>query len=75
MATDEQKTEVADLYRRLAKHWAWPLPATWIGDRETIMGDIDKALICLRALVADQCPIPKDRLELAQAHHAHTGAV
>lgn len=33
-----------------------------------------KSLICLRALVADQCPLPKDRLELARAHHAHTGA-
>jgi hypothetical protein len=71
MATDEQKKEVADLYRRLAKRWNWPLPATWIGDRETVMNDIDNALICLRGLVTDQCPpAPKDPLELARAHHA-----
>ena len=55
---DEQKKEIAVLYRRLAKRWDWPLPATWIGDRETVMNDIDKALICLRGLVADQCPLP-----------------
>jgi hypothetical protein len=54
--TDDEKREVAELYRRLAKHWGWPLPETWLGDRETIRGDIGNALVCLRGLVADQCP-------------------
>lgn len=56
MATDEQRTEVATLYRKLAKHWGWPLPKTWLGDRETIVSNIDAALPCLRSLVAEQCP-------------------
>jgi hypothetical protein len=54
-ATLEQKTELASLYKRLAKHWGWPLPETWLGDRETMFADIESALVCLRALVADQC--------------------
>jgi hypothetical protein len=53
--TVEQRAEVAYLYKRLAQHWGWPLPETFIADRETIKGDIESALVCLRALVADQC--------------------
>ncbi len=53
MITEEQKAEVAGLYRRLAKHLGWPLPATWIEDREPIVNNIDSALVCLRHLVAE----------------------
>ena len=57
MATDEQKTELAGLYRRLAAHWGWPLPETWLADRHTVMANFDDALICLRGLVAEQCGV------------------
>ena len=56
MPTDDEKREMQQLYGRLAKHWGWPLPDTWLADRETIVSNIGEALVCLRALVAEQCP-------------------
>lgn len=55
--SDEDKQEVKALYKRLAERWDWPLPSAWLEDRDVIANDLPNALICLRALVADQCPI------------------
>ena len=52
--TDEQKAEVKVLYGKLAKRWNWPLPETWLADREAVVRDIDNALPCLRLLVSEQ---------------------
>lgn len=65
--TDDEKREVAALYKQLAAHHGWPLPKTWLGDRAAILGDIANALPCLRGLVAEQCPLPE-----AHAHWANT---
>jgi hypothetical protein len=55
--TDQKRLELRGLYARLAAHWSWPMPATWLEDLPTLRAHLDNALVCLRGLVADQCPI------------------
>jgi hypothetical protein len=55
ITTAQKRLELRSLYERLAAHWGWPMPASWLDDLPTIKADLDNALICLRGLVADQC--------------------
>lgn len=54
----DDRLELRALYTRLALHWGWPMPRTMKADEATMLGDLDAALVCLRGLVADQCPGP-----------------
>jgi len=55
LTQQQKRLELRGLYERLAAHWGWPLPATWLADLPTMQANLDSALVCLRGLVADQC--------------------
>jgi hypothetical protein len=55
--TLKERLELRSLYVRLAEKWQWPMPETMKADEPTMLADFDNALVCLRGLVADQCPI------------------